>query len=215
VELLRSCRTTTQVSLSPRLFTIPKSQPSFNRPIVWTSLAILFAHEIEPAIVGRAFPSSRQFRLPSPAVVTNTPGSYEPPTIICVSPSEDWLFAYFPGRQIPGVGCFWRAQQADGWDIVESISFARGRGVVSAKWLGHAREVCPNTLMSKRSFTCVTVGCRLSPEYIEASSTRTCSAGLLANTCTNHAEPPCTALLRSIGSPTAQNNDNVLLYRKI
>lgn len=110
------------------------------RPLVWTSSAILFAHEIEPAIVGRAFPSSRQFRLPSPAVVANTPGSYEPPTIFCVSPREDWLFAYFPGRQIPGVGCFWRAEQADGWDIVESISFPRSRGVVTAKWLGHARE---------------------------------------------------------------------------
>jgi hypothetical protein len=109
-------------------------------------LAILFAHEIEPAIVGRAFPSSRQFRLPSPAAVANTPGSYEPPTILCVSPREDWLFAYFPGRQIPGVGCFWRAEQADGWDIIESISFPRGRGVVSAKWLGHAREVWSDTL---------------------------------------------------------------------
>ena len=104
-------------------------------------MAILFAHEVEPAIVGSAVPSSRQFRLQSPAVVANAPGSYEPPTILCVSPSEDWLFAYFPGRQIPGVGCFWRAQQADGWDVIESISFARNRGVVSAKWLGHAREV--------------------------------------------------------------------------
>jgi hypothetical protein len=112
-----------------------------NRPVLWTSFAILFAHESEPAIVGRAFPSSRQFRLQSPPVLTTTPGSYEPPTILSVSPDENWLFAYFPGRQIPGAGCFWRAQQADSWDVVESITFARGKGVVSARWLGHAREV--------------------------------------------------------------------------
>ncbi|KAI9509649.1 hypothetical protein F5148DRAFT_1186141 [Russula earlei] len=110
------------------------------RPVVWTSSAILFAHESEPAIVGRAFPSSRQFRLQSPPIVISAPGSYEPPTILCVSPDENWLFAYFPGRQIPGVGGFWRAQQADSWDIVESVSFASGRGVVSTRWLGHARE---------------------------------------------------------------------------
>jgi hypothetical protein len=120
---------------------ISRSYLAFHRPVVWTSLAILFAHECEPAIVGRAFPSSRQFRISSPAIVTHTPGSYEPPTILSVSPDENWLFAYFPGRQIPGVGCFWRAQQADVWDVVESISLARGRGVVSAKWLGHVREV--------------------------------------------------------------------------
>ena len=146
MEFLRSCRTTTQVLLSRRLYAIPGSQLISDRPVVWTSLAILFAHEIEPAIVGRAFPSSRQFRLPSPAVIANTPGSYEPPTILCASPREDWLFAYFPGRQIPGVGCFWRAEQADGWDIIESISFPRGRGVLTAKWLGHAREVWSDTL---------------------------------------------------------------------
>jgi hypothetical protein len=177
-------------------------------------LAILFAHEIEPAIVGRAFPSSRQFRLPSPAVVGNTPGSYEPPTILCVSPREDWLFAYFPGRQIPGVGCFWRAEQADGWDIIDSISFSRCRGVVTAKWLGHAREVWSYPDAFEYSFTCVTVGCRLRPEYIEASSTRTRCAGLLAYTNTSHAEPPGTALLRSIWLPTAQNSGCILLSRK-
>ena len=197
------------------LFAIPGSQLTSDRPVVWTSLAILFAHESEPVIVGRAFPSSKQFRLQSPAVVTNTPGSYEPPTTLCVSPSEDWLFAYFPGRQMPGVGCFWRAQQADSWDIIEFISFARGRGVVTAKWLGHAREVWPDTLTtSKHSFTCTTVDRRPCPEYIETSSTRTRSVGLLAYTCTNHAEPASTALFRSIWSPTAQNIDCILLTRK-
>jgi hypothetical protein len=30
--------------------------------------------------------------------------------------------------------------------MIESISFARGRGVVSAKWLGHVREVRQDTL---------------------------------------------------------------------
>jgi hypothetical protein len=141
VELLLSCRTTTQVSLLPCLFIISLSQCNPDRPVLWTNSAILFAHESEPAVVGRAFPSPRQFLLQPPAVVNSTPGSYEPPAILSVSPDEDWLFAYFPGRQVPGVGCFWRAHQADGWNIVESVSFARGRGVVCAKWLGHAREV--------------------------------------------------------------------------
>ena len=178
-------------------------------------MAILFAHETEPAIVGRAFPSSKQFRLPSPAVVANAPGSYESPTILCVSPREDWLFAYFPGRQIPGVGCFWRAQQADGWDIIESMSFPRTRGVVSAKWLGHAREVWSDALTPcEYLFTCGTVGCRLRPEYIKASFTRARSAGFLAYTCTCHAEPPSTALLRSIWPSAAQNSDIILLSRK-
>jgi hypothetical protein len=146
VEFLRPHRTTTQVSHFPRLITISCFNSPLDRPVLWTSLAILFAHESEPAVVGRAFPSSRQFRLQSPSVIANTPGSYDPPTILCVSPDENWLFAYFPGRQIPGVGCFWKVRHADGWDVVESISFARGRGVVSAKWLGHAREVCHDTM---------------------------------------------------------------------
>ena len=195
VEFLRSCRTTTQVSVFRLLFAIPGSHPTFDRSVVWTSLAILFAHETEPAIVGRAFPSSRQFRLQSPAVIANSPGSYEPPTVLCVSPSEDWLFAYFPGRQAPGLGCFWRAQQADGWDVIEPISFALSRGVVSAKWLGHAREVWPESMMpSKHSLTCATVGCRFRPEYLEASPTWTRCVGVLAYTCTSHAEPPGTGL---------------------
>ncbi|KAI0256797.1 hypothetical protein BJV78DRAFT_1116968, partial [Lactifluus subvellereus] len=115
------------------------------RPVLWTSSAILFAHESEPVIVGRAFPSSKQFLL-QPSAVGNSPsGSYEPPSILSVSLDENWLFAYFPGRQVPGVGCFWRAHRSDNWDIVESISFARGRGVVSAMWLGHAREWVTDT----------------------------------------------------------------------
>jgi hypothetical protein len=63
-------------------------------------------------------------------------------------------------------------------------------------------------------FTCATVGYRLKPEYIEASSTRTRSAGLFAYTNTSHTEPPGTALLRSIRSPTAQNSGRILLTRK-
>ena len=144
MEFLRSCRATTQVSLFSHLTVTV--QLTVDRPVVWTNFAILFAHESEPAIVGRAFPSSRQFRLQSPPIIANAPGSYDPPTILCVSPDGNWLFAYFPGRQIPGVGCFWRAQHADGWDVIEYISFVRGRGVVSAKWLGHVREVRQDTL---------------------------------------------------------------------
>lgn len=182
---------------------------------MWTSLAILFAHESEPAVVGRAFPSSRQFRLQSPSVIANTPGSYDPPTILCVSPDENWLFAYFPGRQIPGVGCFWKVQHADGWDIIEHISFARGRGVVSAKWLGHAREVRQDTMISSKYwFTRMTVDRRLRPKYLEASSARTRSVGLLAHTCTRYTELSGATLLRPVRSSTGQNNDRILLSRE-
>ena len=174
-------------------------QLTVDRPVVWTSLAILFAHESEPAIVGRAFPSSRQFRLQSPPIIANAPGSYDPPTILCISPDGNWLFAYFPGRQIPGVGCFWRAQHADGWDMIESISFTRSRGVVSAKWLGHVREVRQDTLMpSKYSFTYEIVGRRLRPKSIQASSTWTCGGGLLAYTCAYYTEPSGATLLHPI-----------------
>ncbi|KAI0306477.1 hypothetical protein B0F90DRAFT_1690235 [Multifurca ochricompacta] len=99
------------------------------RPVAWTCSAILLAHESEPVIVGRAFPSSR-----------HTPGSYAPPTVLSVSPDETWLFAYFPGRQTHGVGCIWRSRRADSWDVIESMNFPCGRGVVTAVWLGHARE---------------------------------------------------------------------------
>jgi len=215
VEFLRPHRTTTQVSHFPRLIYYLPVQLTLDRPVLWTSLAILFAHESEPAVVGRAFPSSRQFRLQSPSVIANTPGSYDPPTILCVSPDENWLFAYFPGRQIPGVGCFWKAQHADGWDIIESISFARGRGVVSAKWLGHAREVRQDTMRpSKYSFTCMTVGRRLRPKYIETSSARTRSVDLLAHTCTHYTELSGAALLRSVRSSAGQNSDRILLPRE-
>lgn len=110
------------------------------RPVVWTSSAILFGHESEPVIVGRAFPSTRQFLLQPPIIVSTTAASFEPPAILSVSPDETWLFAYFPSRQGPGLGCFWRAHRADGWDFVESMNFPHGRGVVSAAWLGHSRE---------------------------------------------------------------------------
>lgn len=109
------------------------------RPVVWTSSAILFAHESEPAVAGRAFPSSRQFLLRAP-VISTTAITFEPPAILSVSPDETWLFAYFPSRQGPGLGSFWKANRADGWDFIESMNFPRGGGIVSAAWLGHARE---------------------------------------------------------------------------
>ena len=215
MEFLRPHRTTTQVSHFPCSNYIPLFNPPLDRPVIWTSLAILFAHESEPAVVGRAFPSSRQFRLQSPSVIANTPGSYDPPTILCVSPDENWLFAYFPGRQIPGIGCFWKVQHADGWDMIESISFARGRGVVSAKWLGHAREVRQDTMIFRRySFTCMTVGRRLRPKYTEASSARTRCIGLLAHPCTRYTEPSGTTLLRPVWSSTSQDSDRILLSRE-
>jgi hypothetical protein len=83
--------------------------------------------------------------------------------------------------------------------MIESISFARGRGVVSAKWLGHVREVRRDIFThSKYSFAYVTVGRRPRPKSTEASSARTRSVGLLTYTCAYYTKPSGATLLRQI-----------------
>ncbi|KAI0065405.1 hypothetical protein BV25DRAFT_1906053 [Artomyces pyxidatus] len=112
------------------------------RPVAWTSSStILFAHATLPTIVGRVFPSHAQFAVPPPAPITGSPALYEPPTIINVSPNGQWMFAYFPGRDEAGVGCFWtRGIQVDDWNVREWWSFPSAGGAVTSTWLGHPRE---------------------------------------------------------------------------
>ncbi|KAG6866974.1 hypothetical protein C0991_003890 [Blastosporella zonata] len=113
------------------------------RPLEWSQSSIIFsAHPAQPLITARHFSSSKQFVIPSPTQVVAAPTSYEPPSLISVAPSDDWLFAYFPGHDVEGIGCLWvRGPQIDNWMLKESWPIAQGAGPVAASWLGQPREV--------------------------------------------------------------------------
>lgn len=93
-------------------------------------------------VLARHFPSLRQFIVPSPSQVIDNLSSYEPPTVVSISPGEEWLFAYFPGRERDGVGCLWRrGHQLDSWIVRERFTYARGGGIVAAAWHSNDRPV--------------------------------------------------------------------------
>ncbi|KAH7913732.1 hypothetical protein BJ138DRAFT_1145401 [Hygrophoropsis aurantiaca] len=123
------------------------------RPVAWTTSSIIFvAHSTQPLVVARLFPSPKQFSIPSPAPVHTSTASYEPPTVISVSPNDHWLFAYFPGRERDGVGCLWqRGFHIDNWTVKEWWGFPRGAGVIAAAWAGAEREwvTCPDGSTSR------------------------------------------------------------------
>ncbi|KAJ6630882.1 hypothetical protein B0H10DRAFT_862017 [Mycena sp. CBHHK59/15] len=112
------------------------------RPVVWSSTCTIFsAHPTQPLVTARHFSSSKQFVLQSPGPILSSPGSYEPPTVISVSPGGDWLFAYFPSGEVDGVSCLWqRGAPVDVWGIKEWWTLNRGAGIVTANWLGAPRE---------------------------------------------------------------------------
>ncbi|KAJ7940556.1 hypothetical protein B0H13DRAFT_1938690 [Mycena leptocephala] len=112
------------------------------RPIVWSSTSTIFsAHPTQPLVTARHFSSSKQFVLQSPGPILSSPGSYEPPTVISVSPAGEWLFAYFPSGEMDGVACLWqRGAPLDVWVIKEWWTLNRGAGIVAASWLGGPRE---------------------------------------------------------------------------
>ena len=116
---------------------------AFQRPIAWTNASVIFtAHPTEPWVTARLFSSSKQFICPSPHPVFINPAQYKSPSIISVSPNDEWLFAYFPGRGGNGQGCLWkRGPHLDSWAVKDYWSFARGGGVVTAAWVGAQREV--------------------------------------------------------------------------
>ncbi|KAI0748585.1 hypothetical protein C8Q80DRAFT_1103764 [Daedaleopsis nitida] len=112
-----------------------------NRPVQWTKSSVIYmAHESEPRVIGRHFPSSRQFLLPTPPFISPM-DSYEPPTVLAISPTEDWMFAYFPGKGCEGWGCSWRKEaELDHWTVVDSWSYPVGGGIVTAAWICPHRE---------------------------------------------------------------------------
>lgn len=117
------------------------------RPVVWSHSGVIFtAHATQPYVLGRLFPSSKQFRLPPPPLIQSNPLLYEPPTVISISPGTSsqtqLLFAYFPSRNQAGICCLWKAgMELDTWSNPESWVCARGAGVVASTWLGQPREV--------------------------------------------------------------------------
>ncbi|TDL28517.1 hypothetical protein BD410DRAFT_781035 [Rickenella mellea] len=112
------------------------------RPIQWTrSSIILTAHPSLPQLVCLQFPSNSHFDIPPPPPLSSSPASYDPPSVIAASPLDDWIFAYFPGKDADGVGALWRrGLQLDSWTVKEWWTFAGGAGVVEAKWLGPERD---------------------------------------------------------------------------
>ncbi|KAI0928422.1 hypothetical protein AcV5_005998 [Taiwanofungus camphoratus] len=112
------------------------------RPIAWSKSSVIFtSHPSQPRVEARHFPSNRQFGIPSPAPFASSPISYESPTVISVCPTDDWLFAYFPGRGCDGAGCLWkRGPELDSWVVEEWWSFPTGAGVVAADWTCAHRE---------------------------------------------------------------------------
>ncbi|TBU35719.1 hypothetical protein BD311DRAFT_783359 [Dichomitus squalens] len=109
------------------------------RPVQWSKSSVIFTpHESRAYILARHFPTSRQFALPSPPIPLD---NYEPATVISLCPTDDWLFAYFPGNGCPGMGCVWRKEaQLDNWSLRECWPYPVGGGVVTAAWTCHHRE---------------------------------------------------------------------------
>ena len=100
---------------------------------------IFTPHEYQPYILGRHFPSSRQFILPPPQITSTL---YEPATILALCPTDDWIFAYFPGKRHSSLGCIWHKEaQVDSWTLKECLQYPIGIGVVCAAWTQSKREV--------------------------------------------------------------------------
>ncbi|KIK08291.1 hypothetical protein K443DRAFT_672780 [Laccaria amethystina LaAM-08-1] len=115
------------------------------RPIQWSHSSVIFtAHASQPLVVARHISSSKQFILPSPSPILDSPLSYDPPIIILVAPGDDWLFAYFPRQDGDGTGCLWiRAARIDNWQIKECWNFPNGGGIVAGRWLSKQRDWIP------------------------------------------------------------------------
>ena len=111
--------------------------------MAWSRSSVIYsAHPTQPTVVARHFPSSKQFVAPTPTSILENLASYDPPTVISVSPSEDWLFAFFPARGCDGIGCLWqRGSQLDHWEVREQFRYEQDGGVVTAEWTSSERPV--------------------------------------------------------------------------
>ncbi|KAI6150464.1 hypothetical protein BKA82DRAFT_4116006 [Pisolithus tinctorius] len=115
---------------------------NIQRPVAWSTSSVIFtAHSSQPLLLGRLFPSSRQFIVPSPEPVIRSLSSFEPPSVISVAPNDQWLFAFYPGIEGDGIACLWkRGYQVDSWTVKECWPMSPGAGVITAAWAGVERE---------------------------------------------------------------------------
>ncbi|KDQ19771.1 hypothetical protein BOTBODRAFT_169828 [Botryobasidium botryosum FD-172 SS1] len=120
-----------------------------SRPLAWSSAnLILTAHAILPKIYAQLIPPSptpsvAKFTIPSPPPIINAPAkSYAPPTVISLSPSDAYLFAYFPPDSgAEGIACVWeRGAEISTWAVKEYWSVPRVEGILCCKWLGEDRQ---------------------------------------------------------------------------
>ncbi|KZT28426.1 hypothetical protein NEOLEDRAFT_1058289 [Neolentinus lepideus HHB14362 ss-1] len=111
-------------------------------PVAWSRSSTIFtAHPTDAKVTAHLFPSSKAYTVPSPEQILSTPSSYQPPTVISVARNDEWLFAYFPGKDCEGIACLWkRGSQVDDWRIKESWTYPRGAGVIAVSWIGQERE---------------------------------------------------------------------------
>jgi hypothetical protein len=117
---------------------------SWPRPIRWTGTSTIFtAHTDQPLVIGRLFPSGKQFILPSPPAIRSASHSYEPPADISACPDNVWLFAYFPGSSsVNGIAVIWkRGHHLDEWHVKECWNVPRSAGIVASAWGCTGREV--------------------------------------------------------------------------
>ncbi|KAF9052872.1 hypothetical protein BJ165DRAFT_1523627 [Panaeolus papilionaceus] len=113
------------------------------RPIQWSASSVIYtAHPTRSQVVGRHFSSSKQFVLPSPSNLIASSTLYDPPSVISVSQTDDWLFAYFPRKDGgEGTACIWnRGPQIDNWIVKECWYLDKAAGAVTATWLEQPRQ---------------------------------------------------------------------------
>jgi hypothetical protein len=112
-------------------------------PIVWSSSSlILTPHPNQPLINARHFSSSVQFSIPSPVAILAAPDAYRAPEVISTSPCEDRIFAYFPGKDGDGAACVWKkGTRIDAWSVQDCWPVGRGKGIVTAEWIGGPRQL--------------------------------------------------------------------------
>ncbi|PPR03634.1 hypothetical protein CVT24_007750 [Panaeolus cyanescens] len=112
-------------------------------PIQWSTSSVIYtAHPTSPLVVGHHFSSSKQFILPSSSNIIASPNLFDPPSVISVCQTDDWLFAYFPRKDGgEGIGCIWdRGPQIDSWNVKECWYFEKAAGAVTAIWLDQPRQ---------------------------------------------------------------------------
>lgn len=128
-----------------RLWTRPRLHCLLCRPVQWTpSSTIVTAHPHMPVLLAMNLSSPTQFVIPSPFPQKEAIPRYGSASIILTHPTEEFLFAFFPGRQAShGAGVIYqRKQGVNEWQPFNStLQLPFGAGIVGGRWLPNMREV--------------------------------------------------------------------------